>query len=307
MYLVVLLYACFASVFTIGKVALVDSDPLFFVGSRMSLAGVLLVSYSLITQGFAPFKLDRYQWASLITLGAFNIYLTNALEFWALKYLTSTKTCFFYSLSPFVAALGSYLFFRESMSSKKWLGLFIGFMGFAPVIFGTTDGDELGSFLIFSWPEIAILAAVVASATGWLLLKQATQTYKVEPFVANGMSMILGGMMTLANSFVSETWDPVPSNDITTFLLCSFALMAISNFFCYNLYAYLFKKFSATFISFAGFITPAFTATYGFIFLSEEIPLIFYPSYAVVCLGIFLFYQEELRAPVAEIDQIPAN
>jgi len=48
MYLVVLLYALFASVFTVSKTGLQYTQPLFLVGSRMVLAGVLLLVYLFI-------------------------------------------------------------------------------------------------------------------------------------------------------------------------------------------------------------------------------------------------------------------
>lgn len=304
MHLIVLLFAGFASVFTIGKAALEVSDPLFFVGSRMTIAGIFMCLYSAYSQGLASLKLNRTQWIGIGALAVVNIYLTNALEFWGLKSLTSTKTCFFYSLTPFIAAIGSYLFFKERLSTKKWLGLIIGIVGFSPIIFGSADSEELRSFLIFSWPELAVLGAVVASSIGWILLKQSTQKHQVGAFAANGLSMLLGGAITTVNSLMVENWNPIPTTDITSFLLCSFALMTISNFLCYNLYAHLFTKFSATFISFSGFITPAFTALYGYVFLNEQIPLLFYPSYAMVSLGIFVFYMEELKVKVPATQEV---
>lgn len=306
MYLIVLLFAGFASVFTIGKAALEISDPLFFMGSRMAIAGLLMCLYCAYSQGISSLRLSRLQFGGVCALAFVNIYLTNALEFWGLKHLTSTKTCFFYSLTPFIAALGSYFIFNEKLSTKKWIGLIVGIVGFSPIIFGTADAKEMQSFLIFSWPELAVLGAVVASSFGWILLKQSTQSHKLTPFVANGFSMLLGGVLAIINSLFTESWDPIPTSNVPSFLMYSFALMLISNFLCYNLYAYLFNKFSATFISFSGFITPAFTALYGYIFLSEQVPLIFYPSYAVVCLGIFIFYMEELKISLPVEAQTPS-
>ena len=47
---VFVLYALFASVFTIGKTALEYTEPLFLVGSRMALAGVIMLVYEGIRQ-----------------------------------------------------------------------------------------------------------------------------------------------------------------------------------------------------------------------------------------------------------------
>src|SRR4051794_37249204 len=125
MYLVLILYGLFASVFTIAKIGLQYTQPFFFVGTRMMLAGIILLGYQYFFHR-EGFKLKKYHFWQIFRLAAFNIYLTNVFEFWGLKYLTSFKTCFIYSLSPFLSALLSYFIFSEKMSGKKWIGLIIG-------------------------------------------------------------------------------------------------------------------------------------------------------------------------------------
>ena len=83
------------------------------------------------------------------------------------------------------------------------------------------------------------------------------------------------------------------------FVECTIALIIISNFICYNLYGFLLKRFSATFLSFAGFITPLFSAFFGWFYLGELVPATFYASATVVFAGLFIFYQEELQLEIA--------
>lgn len=99
-FFVLLMYAAWSSVFSIGKIALQYSPPIFLTGFRMLLAGVILFIYLLITKR-AALKISLNQFFSLTLLGFFSIYLTNILEFWGLQYLTAAKACFLYSLSPF--------------------------------------------------------------------------------------------------------------------------------------------------------------------------------------------------------------
>lgn len=296
MYLVVVLYSLFAGVFIIQKTALEYTEPLFLVGSRMAVAGLMLLAYQYFAKG-ETVRLQTKHIIRLVCLAFFNIYLTNILEVWGLKYLTSAKTCFMYSLSPYFAALLSYYLFKEKLSNKKWLGLIIGFIGFLPILINhTTEEEAFGSFLIFSWPELAVLGAAFCSVYGWILLRQLIKENDYSPMLANGFSMFLGGLMALSNSYLMENWNPVPVTEFKPFVECTLWLLLISNLIAYNFYGYLLKRFSATFLSFAGFITPLLTALFGWFFLGETISWPFYLSAVIVLSGLLIFYQEELRA-----------
>lgn len=295
MFYVILLYALFASVFTIAKTGLEYSQPLFLVGSRMFLAGIILVGYQAWIKK-QTFQFNRQTWWRIIRLAAFNIYLTNAFEFWGLRYLTSFKTCFIYSLCPFLSALFCYVLFSDKLTYKKWLGLGLGFLGFLPILISQTTAEEqAGHFLFFSWAELAVMCAAICSVYGWIVLKQLVKENELSPLSANGLSMLIGGIMALGHSFLVENWDPIPVTNLSVYTKCTVLLIIISNLICYNLYGYLLKRYSPTFVSFAGFTTPLFTALFGWVFLDEVITWPFYVSFAIVFCGLFLFDQEELK------------
>ncbi|KAF3362637.1 S-adenosylmethionine/S-adenosylhomocysteine transporter [Chlamydiales bacterium STE3] len=300
MFLVILVYALFASVFTTAKTALDYTEPLFLVGSRMLFAGALLLGYQYLFHR-KHFILRKKDLLRLTLLALFAIYLTNAFEFWGLKYLTSFKTCFIYSLSPFTSALLSYFVFGERMTSKKWLGLITGFAGFIPILLSQTASEETtGHFLFLSWAEISVIMAALCSVYGWILLKQLVSENHLSPIMANGMSMFIGGSIALIHSFFVESWTPVPVTEFAPFLTCTLVLILVSNFICYNLYGWLLKHYSATFMSFAGFTTPLFAAFFGWLYLGETITWPFYLSAGIVFLGLTLFNQEELKSETLE-------
>ncbi len=292
---IVLLYALFASVFTIAKWGLQYTEPLFFVSLRMILAAFLILGFLAL---FRPKSLvvKRADWGKIMALGIFNIYLTNALEFWGLCYLTSFKTCFIYSLSPFASALLSYFILHEKMTQKKWIGLLVGIVGMAPILL--TEGAEEAQrshFLWFSWPELAVLGAAVATVYGWITMRQLVHNGNYSFLMANGYSMLIGGIISLIHSAAVENWTPIPVTAMSPFLIATAALLLISNLLAYNLYGYLLQKFTAPFLSFAGYMTPFFAAFFGWWFLQETIPLSFFLSGALILVGLILFYQEELR------------
>lgn len=276
MLLVFILYALFASVFTICKIALQVTEPLFLIGSRMMVAGAILLTYEYFKNPSSFASIQKSDWIKLAKLGAFNIYLTNACEFWGLQYLTSFKTCFIYSFSPFLSALFSFFLFSEQLSKKKWLGLGVGFIGFLPILFNESSGSTTDQFA-FSLPEFVVMIAAVSSVYGWILLKQIVTDGGHSPMIANGISMTLGGMMSLIHSSITEDWSPIPVRDPLLFIECAFGLILISNLICYNLYGHLLKRFSATFMSFAGFTTPLFCSLLRLVFSRRSAHLAFLP------------------------------
>lgn len=291
------MYATWSSVFSLGKMALQYSPPIFLTGFRMTLAGVILLSYLALTKKQA-FKLDKKQWLSFGALAFFSIYITNILEFWGLQYLTAAKTCFIYSLSPFFAALFSYLHFKEKMTPRKWWGLGIGFVGFIPVLLTQSGTEELlNAFSFFSWPTLAIMGAALASIYGWILLRLIVKDSNVSPMMANGASMLIGGFFAFIHSFFVDSWTPLPvaSANFIPFLQSTLIITFISNILCYNLYGMMLKRFTATFLSFLGLLSPIFASFSGWLFLGEPLSWQIFLSTSIVSLGLWIVYQAELK------------
>lgn len=263
----------------------------------MALAGVILLLHQFIFHK-ERFNIKKEHFFSLFVLGLISIYVTNIAEIWGIQHMSSAKACLIYSLSPFVAALVAYLVLKETMTSKKWLGLCIGFVGLTPILFVKSSPVELSKSLgLFSWPEIAMLIAVLGSVYGWILLKKIIKEYRFSPIMANGASMLIGGILALIHSYASgEAWTPIPVIGDNMFSLLEIALWMtlISNIICYNLYGYLLTKYSATFMSLAGLITPLFASLFGWYFLNEEITWHFYAAMSLFSVGLFIFYQEEI-------------
>lgn len=147
--LVVLLYATWSSVFSMGKIALQYSPPVFLTSVRMLLASVLILGFLALVKR-PSLKISLKQFFSLGLLGFFSVYLTNILEFWGLQHLSAGKACFIYGLSPVFAALFSYLHFKEKMNRRKWIGTGVALSALIPVIWMQSGSEEFfHAFSIF--------------------------------------------------------------------------------------------------------------------------------------------------------------
>lgn len=295
--IVALTYAMWSSIFSIGKITLEHAPPLFLTGTRMLLAGLIILSY-LCFRNRASLKLTLKQFLSILILSIFCIYLANAFEFWGLQYLTAAKTCFIYSLSPFFSALFSYFHFGEKMNRRKWLGMAIGFIGFIPILAMQKGSMELLTSIPFlSWPELAVMGAALCSVYGWVFLRLVVKDQAVSPTLANGSSMLIGGLIALAHSYLVEHWNPIPvaPSALPSFIQGTLLMTCISNLICYNLYGFLLKRFTATFLSFMGLLSPIFASLSSWLFLGETPSPVIFVSTAVLSCGLWLIYSAELR------------
>lgn len=293
--LVFLTFFIWSTCFTLGKTTLQYSPPIFLTGVRMFLAGVIILAFLAFFRK-KDFRIQKHQFFPLILLSISAVYLTNIFEFWGLQFLTSAKACFIYSLSPFLSAFFSYFQFNEKVTTKKLMGLLIGFVGFFPVLLNQSGAEELvGGLSFLSWPELALIVATVTSVYGWILLRKLGKDDGMSPLMANGSSMVLGGLFALVHSYFTENWNPIPVSNTMGFLQGVFMIILISNLVCYNLYGMLLKRFTATFLSFAGLMTPLFAAFFGWLILGETVSLSFYLSMGIIAFGLWLVYSEELR------------
>jgi len=297
MIFVIILYVLMSFTFIFGKAALSYCEPIFFTGVRMFLAGAILIIYYYFHH---PQKFKEYVQLQYIrfwlVLAVFNIYLTNVLDFWGLKTLSAAKTSFILSLSPFFAVLFSYIIFGERMTMRKLIGLAIGFIGFIPILLHRTQAEELlGGISFLSWAELSVLGAAIASALGWNIMRHSIHRKAYPLVLSNAISMLIGSLMVFPTSLVLEQWHPIPVTNYTKFVVYILIVVFISNIMTYNLYALLLKRYTATFLSLAGFMTPLFAALIGWIFLGEIVGWHFFVSTLIVFCGLFIFYQEELR------------
>ena len=308
MVLVIILYLLFASTFTLGKAALLYVPPFLFIGVRMILGGSLLLGYyTMFTK--KRLSIDARDYSSFLSIIIFHIFCSYTLEFWALEQVTSAKACLVYNLSPFITAIFSYFLFAERLTYRQICGLVIGFLAFIPVLIAQAPLETFAWHVGFlSCYEIALIGSVSSSAYGWMVMKGLI--HKGYSFIMiNGIGMLGGGICALILSLFKEGWPamkdvPVAMPHIVSLFGVtgerlimlggySMALIIIANIICYNLYGYLLSRYSPTFLSFAGFMTPLFAALLGWLFLGEQVTWHFFATIGLVLFGLYLFHEKK--------------
>jgi len=292
---IILLQALFATSFPMGKYLLTFVSPLFLSGMRMFVAGTALLTYEFFTSKVRhhSFKI-KHLWffTQIIVLG---MYLTYALRLYALAILPIWKVSFFYNLSPFLSALYAYFLFKEKLTLKQWVGLSIGLLGMLPILISRSPAEaSLKEIFYISWYELLLIVSVSLHCYSWILIQKLVRHEHYQTSMVTGSTMALGGILSLISSFIIEGFPPTIGNP-TAFSKGLVLMIFISNIICHNIYAGLLKKYSATFMSFTSFLSPLFAALYGWAFFQEKISWHFYISITIVLIGLYIFYQDELK------------
>jgi drug/metabolite transporter (DMT)-like permease len=292
-----LLYALWSLAFPIAKELVGYADPIFTVAVRMLLGSLILFGWLFLRRS-SSIKISLKEALFTFILSLFSIYFCNIFEYWGLKYLSSAKTCFIYSTSPFFSALLSYIHFKERMTWTKWLGMLVGFVGFLPVL-AIQDGAEdlLKINTFFSWPSLAVIAASFCGVYGWVLLRLMVKEKQMCPVKINSYSMLFGGALALITSFFIEKsflLQLKPADALPYFGWMGLIIF-VSNIVCFNLYGYLLRKFSATLLSFFGLLSPLFASFSAYFFFNEPFNPIILVSTALVSLGLYIIYRVELQ------------
>ena len=193
-------------------------------------------------------------------------------------------------------------------SPYHWLWRYAAYHGY----FFVTRGHFVPFWGIFECRDCSILA-IGSAAYGWIIMKQLVTKQGYEPGMVNGIGMLGGEFLALITAMTWEGSQPLalmsyPQDRIGLWLMaylgswtpvamgagCLIALIIIANFIGYNLYGYLLKTYSATLLSFAGFVTPFFAVIFGWVFLFEVPTVPFFLSLGLTISSLYLFYRDEI-------------
>lgn len=298
MILIFILYAVFSAMTFINS-ALMASNPYpLFVGMLRAIgSGVLLLTYCWFfrRQAVIHFKLSRSGWLDLLTYGVLIHAFVMCGFSYAAAYSDPISICFIVASGPFLTALIQYMQGREILTSKKILGLIVGSCGLLPILF--TSGHHLqpsGAQNLAWWGNLVTFVSMFVFCYGWIVLKRFLKTHSYPLQIVNGVAMLVGGMVSGVLVWIVQGKELFSLSFSPDFSVLMLAFLA-SSLLTYMLYAHLLGVFSPTFISFAGFLEPAFGMIYGVVFWGYVPGWSAGLALVVLFLGLYIFYIEELK------------
>ncbi len=295
MILILLLYLVFSSmIFFNSSIMLTNPYPVM-VGSVRTLASALIVLGGfLCTYSFGQLRTKFRQLCSLrfFTM-SFCLYIV-AISFFslAMQYLDPVTGCFIFVTAPFITALILYLYYDVALTVQKFAGMLVGLVSVIAIILLSPHHTVDICIHQKIWSSCIFFLATAAYAYGWVLSKDVVTHTRLQPMFVNACAMLVGGVITMLYtlgtmvtgyvqfSFTSDFWPMM-------------AVFSILTFASYNFYAYLLTIYSATFVSLASFLEPAFALLYAWLFFGQQMSV----SAGVCMLGLFaglyLFHREE--------------
>lgn len=264
----------------VTKVGLSQIPPFSFAFVRFFLATLIVIPFIWHKRKFLikDFK----------TLGPFSIFATLNIIFFVLgiNLTTANISQILYAVVPIVVGLLTHFALGEKLSSRKIMGIMIGFIGTFLVLFlpilekgGKFSGNLMGNIL---------LAMAVICCSGYIMLsKKAQETH--SPFHIVSIFIILT-TIALFPFFLFESitrygwWSGININSVFSM---SYVVLA-GTIFTYLLNQYSIKHGGSVFASMAFYLAPLFGFLVAFFLLGEQLTLGLIIGGVLALLGVFI-------------------
>jgi len=273
-----------ASAFVPSRVIAVGAPPLWVLGARFLAAGAILVVIARAS-GLA-WPRDARSWTFAALYGVFANALYLALNYEALRHLSSGMGAIIASTNPLLLAVLAPFFLKERLTARKAAGLALGFAG------------VLVAMRARAATRAAEPADVALAAGGVLALVIATVLFKrsrteAHPLVVNAISLVAAGLAMLPFAAAIEG---APRAALTPLLVASFVyLVVVMSIGATLLWFWLLSNGEASRVSAFYFLTPLFGVAAGALLLGERLFVLDFVGLVVVSAGIVL--ATRVRAP----------
>jgi drug/metabolite transporter (DMT)-like permease len=274
-----------------------NTTPLFMAGFRLLPAGILVLIVAMILGRSQPKSLRAWLWIGLFSLVDGVMFQGFLAE--GLMRTGAGLGSVIIDSQPLAVALMSSWLFKEVIGLWGWLGLGFGILGIS--LIGLPDQWLIDLWqnhafnFSFSWENLLnsgewfMLLASLSMAVGTILIRYVSP--HVDPIVATGWHMILGGIPLFLGSLWGESqqWQQLDFNSWLGLAYSTTFGSAVS----YGVFFYLAAKGNLTSLSSLTFLTPVFALTFGNLFLSEILSPLQWFGVSLTLVSIYLINQRD--------------
>lgn len=265
--------------FMVVSIALEGYGPLTVAAARTTLGALALMGLMVALRRPWP---GRAAWPYILIIGALNSALPFSLLSWGQQYVPSAFAGISMAALPLFVLPLAHFFSDEKMDRRRVMGVSVGFLGALTLV-----GPNLGAaFSLGTSQGLEVLApfACLAATISYAISSVLTRTCPaVDPIALAGTTLAVGAVMILPPMLWVEglpQWQGLRAGGAIILLgLLPTALAAL-------LRVAVIRSAGAVFMTLVNYQVPLWSVFFGWLILSEELPLRFFVALALILCGV---------------------
>jgi drug/metabolite transporter (DMT)-like permease len=299
-------YFFWGSTYTAIRVGAAEMPALLLAGTRFLIAGLILL-------GWCRWRGMRIKCPpkTMLTLGLIGLLLLgggNVGLIYAEKTVPSGLASLAFAVTPlYVALIEIVLPSGERLPLRGWLGLLLGFIGLAALLWPSLHlglGGNRGLLLAI----VALLAGALSWAVGSLLSRHAR--LKVGTFVAASWQMVIAGAFNLLLGTALGQWPHFHLNGASIGSLAY--LVTGGSLLGYTGFIYLLEHVPVAKVMSYTYVNPVVAVLLGIFLLHERPVAAEFAGMSCIVVAVFLMTTAQVKTkgsarPIEELEQMPAE
>jgi drug/metabolite transporter (DMT)-like permease len=266
--------AIWGSTFLVISIGNDTLAPVWAAALRLLLAAVLLTAWTMARKVALP---KGAALRAALAYGVCQFGINMPLLYWGEKLVPSGLSSVFYATIPLSSALITRALGMESLNAFKIVGALTAFGGVALLFSSSFHGETAPIGML------AIFAAATIAGFGVILLKRGPRQ---DPIAANAVATAIGGVMSLALSFVLREAHLLPVTLASALPLLYLTLAGSLGAFV--VMSWLVNYWPVTRVSYISVIVPVLALVLGSVVRHERLTLMSLAGSALVLVGLLI-------------------
>ncbi len=197
------IFACllWGSAFAGAKIGLQYAEPIFLSGVRFTLAGLMLVPVMLFRNVNFLQEIKKH-WKFMLIFALLQTFVQYGLFFLGINKVPGATSSIIMGGGPLVVAIMAHLAcINDRLTLRKLIAIILGLSGIAFISLAkgstSTDNPEF-----YTGVALLLLSMIIGAYTNILVAQK--KNSNISPYALTSFAHILGGIMLLITSFISE-------------------------------------------------------------------------------------------------------
>jgi drug/metabolite transporter (DMT)-like permease len=260
-------YILWGSTYLGIRLAIETLPGFLMAATRFSLAGVILLTWSLLKGDRLVLSLS--QWRKALIVGGLLLLCGNGGVTWAEKYVATGLVALLVATEPLWVVILNWILTRKRPNSKVLLGVLNGLAGVSMLV-----SDGLSRVNGNSWLSLVGGGVVILAALGWAAGSVYSNRHPIEAAtsMAAGMQMLSGGGLLLILALVSGDVGRLSlGNASWTSIGAFFYLLVFGSLVGFTAYSWLLNNVTPSMATTYAYVNPVVAVFLGWLIAGEPL------------------------------------